>query len=313
MSWDATELILVEHALRDFVARNADRRYLFDDATSSVELRLGLAQLAELGYLSPCEPDLAAALVGGLAELSGSLAAIVLSSQVAHRHLGGYPCPTGSRLATTLFAPPLSGKPELHVVGGKLQGIARLVVGGAFATHLVLLARAEDDSARMVLLEARDSEVVNTAPHLGLRGAACVDISLERKAGDGVEILGSPSASADAETATVGGISSLLVGLLTRHSLEVQEYASQRVQGNKPISLHPQVAALIEVITRARALALACKNAAENRADLLPLAAREARAAADAGLQCFGGLGYITNCPIATLYRDIYAVSLFRP
>jgi len=307
------ELSLLEGALEELARRGVARGHTLAPDDHEGETRLQLAQLVELGYLAPCEPCVATRLVGGLAKLSASVAAVVLSSQVAHRHLGLRPPPPDSHLAATLFAAPLAGKPELLLTGGRLHGVARSVVGGGLCTHLVLRALAEDGSTPMLLIEARESEVTGTAPHLGLRGAACVDFRLERERQDGFELLAPPDRTANPASATSRGIAALWLALLTQHRKEAEAYAAERIQGQKPIAQHPQLTALIGLMTTAVALADACQSSRDGRPELLPLASHQARLAADAGLQIFGGLGYITKCPIVTLYRDIYTASLFRP
>ncbi len=211
----------------------------------------------------------------------------------------------------------------------KLTGTKRYITNADKASLFTVMARTGEDGARGVsafLVTANSPGLTIGTPEkkMGQHGAHVCDVNF-----DNVAVLPENMLGAEGDGFKVAmrvldrgrlHISAVCVGAAERLIADSVAYATERIQGGKPIAQHQLIQGMIADMKTeclaAKALVLqtaAAKDAGENvvmeAAAAKYFASEMVGRVADKAVQIFGGAGYIADYGIERFYRD---VRLFR-
>ena len=196
----------------------------------------------------------------------------------------------------------------------RLSGSMRLVVNCDVATTLVVCARAPEGEPIICCVNSRTAgvNIGEPIPLLGLRGALARNVELTAVVvADKSHLCRGEVAQKALESASnmLGwGVIGLLAGLVAKACEQARDYAGLRRQGGRRIIEHPPVAKLLEIVESSQdqlVLWLEQLDTSDTTpAAPLQLARKIARAATDAAMQTFGGVGYVCPGVAERCWRD---------
>lgn len=324
MTVDPALCTLVEQSARGFGLRHGEHLRAVEAQLVSgfaVELR---DEIVELGWSSSLSDDsldrddeaqLLAVLVTELASTSAALASVLL----AHHFCRLIVDPANERSAWFGLDAHVGNRrlgPTLQIdhdhLGAQLRGSMRLVLGGAYATHWLGLARNAHQQECLLLVERAAATKLETVATLGLRGLGAadgafvdVDANRFRSIAVGQDV---PTIIDAAFRFIAPGLLALLLALTDQTRELAAAHASHRRQNGVLLEEIPAVRELLLAIERAQALirvtARAFPEPPAAAALLLGDAAQAVKRATDAGLQVLGGAGYIVGHGLERLWRD---------
>ena len=211
----------------------------------------------------------------------------------------------------------------------KLTGTKRYITNADKASLFTVMARTGEDGARGVsafLVTANSPGLTIGTPEkkMGQHGAHVCDVSFDNVAVPPENMLGAEGDGFKVAMRVLDRgrlhISAVCVGAAERLIADSVAYASERIQGGKPIAQHQLIQGMIADMKTeclaAKALVLqtaVAKDAGENvvmeAAAAKYFASEMVGRVADKAVQIFGGAGYIADYGIERFYRD---VRLFR-
>ncbi len=211
----------------------------------------------------------------------------------------------------------------------KLTGTKRYITNADKASLFTVMARTGEDGARGVsafLVTANSPGLTIGTPEkkMGQHGAHVCDVNFDNVAVPPENMLGAEGDGFKVAMRVLDRgrlhISAVCVGAAERLIADSVAYASERIQGGKPIAQHQLIQGMIADMKTeclaAKALVLqtaVAKDAGENvimeAAAAKYFASEMVGRVADKAVQIFGGAGYIADYGIERFYRD---VRLFR-
>ena len=210
--------------------------------------------------------------------------------------------------------------------GWRLEGRKTLVPLASIASHFLVIAQAEGESAAFIVERGASGVVVEApVPTVGLRALGMSDVRFDRvfvapegRLGDGGAL--DIQRIVDSSRA---GLAAVMTGLSRGVMEYVIPYAKDRVVHGSALAskqsiafriadMHIDVSAMRLMAWRA-AFELQNGRGATRAAQLAyTYAARQSMLIADEGLQIFGGHGFVREHPIEMWYRNARAVSMLE-
>jgi len=206
-----------------------------------------------------------------------------------------------------------------------LNGNKYWITNGPDATTLVVYAKTDPEAGSKGLtafLISRDMTGFSTSPHfekLGMRGSNTAELIFDDVKVPFENVLGEEGKGArvlmsglDYERVVLAGIG---LGIMAACLDEVMPYVSTRKQFGQPIGnfqlMQGKLADMYTAMNSARAyvyeVARACDRGTVTRADAAACclyASEEAMKQAHQAVQAMGGAGFLSDAPVARLFRD---------
>ncbi len=214
----------------------------------------------------------------------------------------------------------------------KLSGTKRYITNADRASLFTVMARTGEDGARGVsafLVPADSPGLTIGAPEkkMGQQGAHVCDVNFDNVPVPPENMLGAEGEGFKVAMRVLDRgrlhIAAVCVGAAERLIADSVAYASERIQGGKPIAQHQLIQGMIADMKTeclaAKALVLqtaAAKDAGEGvvmeAAAAKYFASEMVGRVADKAVQIFGGAGYVADYGIERFYRDVRIFRIYE-
>jgi acyl-CoA dehydrogenase len=214
----------------------------------------------------------------------------------------------------------------------KLTGTKRYITNADRASLFTVMARTGEEGARGVsafLVPANSPGLTIGAPEkkMGQQGAHVCDVNFDNVPVPPENMLGAEGEGFKVAMRVLDRgrlhIAAICVGAAERLITDSVAYASQRIQGGKPIAQHQLIQGMIADMKTeclaAKALVLqtaAAKDAGEGvvmeAAAAKYFASEMVGRVADKAVQIFGGAGYVADYGIERFYRDVRIFRIYE-